>query len=166
VYVTDKTGSSSDDWIYYQLVYTLLVITLIQAVQCYLSFTPVTVQCYTRTRILSLQLSSPSNGSRRSKCNSLILQILHVSLLTESLFSNHADNSSTTDWELVVNSLLRTLTCTRMNTDSYSYSTAFSLSYKCWSLTCGRTQRCVVLRVTSWRLRDPSLLLRHPVVTA
>jgi hypothetical protein len=47
----------------------------------------------------------------------LILQISHISLLfTEAVSSTHADNSSITHCQLVVNSLLRTLTCTLMNT--------------------------------------------------
>jgi hypothetical protein len=42
---------------------------------------------------LSLHKSFPSNGSRRSNCNSLTLQILHVSLLfTEAFFTTRAGN--------------------------------------------------------------------------
>jgi hypothetical protein len=40
VYATNKTGSSSDDWIYYQAVtHSLVNYTYTQAVQFYLSFT-------------------------------------------------------------------------------------------------------------------------------
>jgi hypothetical protein len=54
VYVTSKTGSSSDDWIYYLLVTHSLLITLIHAIQCCLLFTPITVHRCIRTRILHL----------------------------------------------------------------------------------------------------------------
>jgi hypothetical protein len=55
VYITNKTGSSSVDWIYYQFGYTLTHnCTYTLSIQCYLSFTPNTVHRCTRTRILSL----------------------------------------------------------------------------------------------------------------
>jgi hypothetical protein len=57
------------------------------------------------------------------------------------------------------NCLLQTCTRTELNW------TAFSLSYKPWSLTCGRTQRFVLLHVSLQRSRDPSLLLRNSAFT-
>jgi hypothetical protein len=54
VYATDKTGFSSDDWIYYQMVtHSLINYTYTMAIQFYVSFTPVKVQRCTRTRILA-----------------------------------------------------------------------------------------------------------------
>jgi hypothetical protein len=52
VYATNKTGSMSDDWIYYQVVtHSLVNYTYTQSIQCCLSYTPVKVRCCTRTRI-------------------------------------------------------------------------------------------------------------------
>jgi hypothetical protein len=54
VYATNKTGCSSDDWIYYHMVtHSLINYTYTQAMQCCLSFTHFTVHRCTRTRILS-----------------------------------------------------------------------------------------------------------------
>jgi hypothetical protein len=40
VYATNKTGSSSDDWMYYQMVtHSLINYTYTQVIQCCLSFT-------------------------------------------------------------------------------------------------------------------------------
>jgi hypothetical protein len=65
-YLTNKTRSSSDDWIYYQLGYTFTRnYTQIQAVQCYISFTPITVHRCTRTRILSPLVVSQQRISTR-----------------------------------------------------------------------------------------------------
>jgi hypothetical protein len=54
VSATNKTGSSSDDWIYYQAVrHSLINYTYTMAIQLYLSFTPVKVHRCTCTRVLS-----------------------------------------------------------------------------------------------------------------
>jgi hypothetical protein len=53
VYATNKTGSSSDDWIYYQMVtHSLINYTYTMAIQFYLSCTRFTVHRCTRTRNL------------------------------------------------------------------------------------------------------------------
>jgi hypothetical protein len=93
MYATNKTGSSSDDWIYYQLVTHFVVITLTQAIQCYISFTPITVHRCTRTRILNPLVVSQQRISTHN-CKSLTLQIFHINLLvTKTVFLTHADNS-------------------------------------------------------------------------
>jgi hypothetical protein len=54
VFATNKTGSSSDDCIYSQLVtHSLINYTYAQAIQCYVSFTHFAVHHCTRTRIPS-----------------------------------------------------------------------------------------------------------------
>jgi hypothetical protein len=92
------------------------------------------------------------------------------SSLSVTLKSSHSNELSsslhfvTSNWELTANS------CEHTFANSYSYWTELNWtelpSYKCWRLTCGRMQRCVLLCVTSRRSRDPSLLLRDPVFTA
>jgi hypothetical protein len=58
VYATNKTGSSSDDWIYYQAVtHSLINCTYTQSIQCCLSYTQVKVRRCTRTRILLFHTS-------------------------------------------------------------------------------------------------------------
>jgi hypothetical protein len=58
VYATNKTGSRSDDWIYYQAVtHSLINYTYTMVIQLYLSFTPVKVRRCTRTRILFFHTS-------------------------------------------------------------------------------------------------------------
>jgi hypothetical protein len=73
---------------------------------------------------------------------------------------------SITECEPVVNSLLRTLTCTVMNTTGTLLLELHCLQSLLWTTESDmrRTQRRVLLRVTSLRLRGPSLLLRHPVL--
>jgi hypothetical protein len=95
--------------------------------------------------------------------NSLTLQMFHVNLLvTEAVSSTYADNSLRTGCEL---------TCTKL-ADLYSTRTAHTLlelhCFLCLLKTLEsdmrRTQRRVLLRLTSLRSRGPSLLLRHPVL--
>jgi hypothetical protein len=62
---------------------------------------------------------------------------------------------SGTSWELLRTELPRIPTELKTRTETRNGWTAFSLSYKRWSLTCGRPQRCVLLRVTARRSRDP-----------
>jgi hypothetical protein len=100
VYATNKTGSSSDDRIYYELVTHSLVIT--SRCSLYSAVSHLHNLQSTVAHALGFSLSSsrsPNNGSRRTNYNSLALQIFHVNLLfTEAVFSTRADNSSITDF--------------------------------------------------------------------
>jgi hypothetical protein len=89
VYATNKTGSSSDDWIYYQMVtHSLINYTYTMAIEFYLSFTPIRVHRCTHTLVVSQRRIS------KHTCKSYTLQIFPINLLfTEAVFSTHADNS-------------------------------------------------------------------------
>jgi hypothetical protein len=89
---------------------------------------------------------------------SLTLQIFHVNLLvTETVFSTHADNSL---WASMYELVLNWPTCTLLVLYSYSTGTArtlllyywsctaFSLSYKHWNPTCGE---CSAMYCCAWR---------------
>jgi hypothetical protein len=55
VHATNKTDSSSNDWIYYYLGYTLSLNYKMQAIQLYRWFTHFPVHRCTRTKILSFR---------------------------------------------------------------------------------------------------------------
>jgi hypothetical protein len=158
-----------------------------------LSFTSVIVHLCRGTRILSIKWSFPSNGSRRTNCNSLTLQLLRTKKVFQLHFKSSHGNELSSSLHFTslhftslhftslhftslichfqprtnfrtANSLLQ-LTCVHWLVLVLNW-TVFGLTYKCWSLRCGRTQRRVLLHVTSRRSRDPSLLLRDPLFTS
>jgi hypothetical protein len=148
VYATNKTGSISDDWIYYQVVIHLLLITLKHW------------QFSTISHLHNLHFTVAIFFHHE-----LPLPISYQKLIWscwELLWAELLQEPNWTGRELLLNSLLQ-LMCVHWLVLNW---TAFSLSYKRWRLTCGRTQCCVLLSVTSRRSHDPSLLLRDPVFTA
>jgi hypothetical protein len=103
MYATNKMGSSSDDWIYSQLVTHSLIITRKHR------------QYSAMSRLHQLQftvahaLGFPHSTSRLpaadvdANYNSLTLQVLHINLLfTEAVFSTYVDSSYLTAHTLLV----------------------------------------------------------------
>jgi hypothetical protein len=140
VYATDKTGSSSDDWIYYQVVTHSLLITLIHRLYSALS------HLHQLKFTVAHALGFSVHTSRFRTTVSLTLQALHISLLsTEALFTSHAVSSYlTAHTSLVLHFTTSSSDCStycyfHTYSDFYSYSycrcTAFGLSYKRCNLT-------------------------------
>jgi hypothetical protein len=73
-------GSTSDDWIYLQLVTHSLLITLkYKHYQHYSSFTPFTIQRCSRTRVSLTPLVVSQQRLSTHNYNSFTLQLLHIS---------------------------------------------------------------------------------------
>jgi hypothetical protein len=101
VYVTNKTGPSSDDWIYYQVVIHLLLITLTHRQYSVIS------RLHNLQYTVAQALGFSASTSRFSATDidttvTVTLQVLHINLLfAEAFFTIHADNFSITDSELL-----------------------------------------------------------------
>jgi hypothetical protein len=119
MYATNKTGSSSDDCIYYQLVTHSLIITLKH--RQYSAMSSLHQLQFTFAHALGFSCSTSrllATDADAQTVNSLTLRIFHVNLLvTETDFSTHADNSLRTGCEL---------TCTKL-ADLYSTRTVHTL---------------------------------------
>jgi hypothetical protein len=94
MYATNKTGSSSDDWIYSQLVTHSLIITCTHRLYSAVSHLHQLQSTVARTLGFSVHTSRLSATDVDAQTESLKLQIFHINLLfTEAVFSTHADNS-------------------------------------------------------------------------
>jgi hypothetical protein len=138
VYATNKTGSSSDDWIYYQMVtHALINYTYTQAIQCCLSFTPVKVYRCTHTRILLFPLVVSQQRISTHNYNNLTLQVSHINLLiTEQSSYLTPITHCELNWPTCTLLLLYLYFTGRLTTNNWR-CTAFSLSYQRWNLIRG-----------------------------
>jgi hypothetical protein len=144
VYDTNKTGSSSCDWIYSQLAAHSLIITLTQRQYSDVSCLHTLESTVAQALGFSVSTSRFPATDLDAQIVSLTLQIFHINLLvTKTVFSTHADN-------LIAHTLLE-LNCLQ------SLLSTLESDMR-------RTQRRVLLRVSSLKLRGPSLLLRYPLL--
>jgi hypothetical protein len=115
VHATNKTGSSSDDWVYWQLGYTLILnYTYIQAIEPNRSFTHFPVYRCTRTRTSLFPLVVSQQRFSTQK-----LPQSHTSNVTHKVFNSHDPLFSSYEPSSVVSHLELT--------DNYSRN-SFSLS--------------------------------------
>jgi hypothetical protein len=98
VYVTNKKGSSSDDWIYSQLVTHSLIITSRYSLYSAVSHLHQLQSTVAHTLGFSHSASRLPATDLAAQTVGLTLQIFHVNLpVTETVFSTHVDNSLRTN---------------------------------------------------------------------